>query len=254
MFYLKIRVVPVMLLIFLTALCATLGRWQLDRMHAKQTITENIASRAALSEISLNEAGSGSQAVIWGDLRYRRLQVQGRPQASRQFLLDNQIRNGVAGYNILTPYLLDNGKTVIVDRGWIAGEGSRNSLPDIRINGGKEAQTITGSGYVPYPALMWEILDQFFNKPTYSSKFWPKIVLHIDTEDFSKALSAEVLPVIVRLDPDQPDGYLRIWPGLRQGSVDRHLGYAVQWFALSLLFFIILAAVTVKRRKKRHEP
>jgi surfeit locus 1 family protein len=62
-----------------------------------------------------------------------------------------------------------------------------------------------------------------------------------------QALGARVESRIVLLDPAAPNGYERVWrPAMRFGP-ERHLGYAVQWFALALAALIVFIALSLRR-------
>jgi surfeit locus 1 family protein len=54
---------------------------------------------------------------------------------------------------------------------------------------------------------------------------------------------------LLLLDPGESDGYVRSWapPGF---PPLRHVGYALQWFALALALFVIYLAVNVRRVKE----
>jgi surfeit locus 1 family protein len=51
---------------------------------------------------------------------------------------------------------------------------------------------------------------------------------------------------LVLLDPGEPDGYVRNWsaPGF---PPMRHIGYAVQWFALALTLAVIYVVTNLRR-------
>jgi surfeit locus 1 family protein len=51
---------------------------------------------------------------------------------------------------------------------------------------------------------------------------------------------------LVLLDPGEPDGYVRHWsaPGF---PPLRHIGYAVQWFALALTLAVIYVVTNLRR-------
>jgi surfeit locus 1 family protein len=54
---------------------------------------------------------------------------------------------------------------------------------------------------------------------------------------------------VLLLDASQADGYERVWEAHLGFSPERHVGYAVQWFALALAA-VILFVVTSFRTKK----
>lgn len=61
-----------------------------------------------------------------------------------------------------------------------------------------------------------------------------------------KQLGKPLLPFVLRLAPDVDAGYAREWE-LRTGlTPERHVGYAVQWFALALALLVLSLWVAVK--------
>ncbi len=67
--------------------------------------------------------------------RFRRIAVSGRFEPSRQFLLDNRSHAGKPGYEVLTPFVLDDGQRILVNRGWVPFRGYRDQLPDVSMTG-----------------------------------------------------------------------------------------------------------------------
>jgi surfeit locus 1 family protein len=125
---------------------------------------------------------------------------------------------------VLTPLVLDDGSAVIVNRGWLPFGATRQDLPPVNVDG--EKRTVTGRiDELPRPGI--------WLKPPPAAG-WPRLVQYPRMEDLSAALGRELAPRQVLLDPGVPDGYVRNWtlPGT---APDRHLGYAVQWFALAAL-------------------
>ena len=77
----------------------------------------------------------------------------------------------------------------------------------------------------------------------------------IDYERLSDALGYQLLPAVILLDPQQPHGYLRDWrPGFGGFGPERHLGYAVQWFALALTLIVIYVVMNTRRSRPPSEP
>jgi surfeit locus 1 family protein len=75
---------------------------------------------------------------------------------------------------------------------------------------------------------------------------WPRVLNFPRREDVERVLGSAVEPRIVLLDGGLPDGYERAWrPALRFGP-ERHLGYAVQWFALALATLVVFLALSLR--------
>jgi len=55
-----------------------------------------------------------------------------------------------------------------------------------------------------------------------------------------------LLPVVLRLAPESEHGYRRDWTTVAFGP-ERHLGYAVQWFALAAAMLVILIILVRKK-------
>jgi len=66
-------------------------------------------------------------------------------------------------------------------------------------------------------------------------------------QDLEQALGARVESRIVLLDPAAPNGYERVWRPAMQFGPERHLGYAIQWFAVALVTLIIFIALSLRR-------
>lgn len=222
--------------ILVSALLAGLGRWQLDRMYQKQQILEQHQQRQAekpLTELPVAD----NNLEKW---RYRRVQLRGQLLAERQFLLDNQVVDGRVGFNVLTPMELDDGRTILIDRGWVAMGAVREDRPDIRVT--EEIDNVDGMIYMP------------FGKPfalgaaTGGEVGWPRIIQYLDFVALGDLLGTPLLPMVVRMAPQQSGGYQRKWPVIPL-SPDKHLAYAIQWFALAALPIILLLVLNLKRRK-----
>ena len=100
------------------ALTLALANWQLNRAHEKEGLAARLAVLAKDVPVSLTAAGIKAQDVEW-----RRVTARGRFEPRYGVLIDNRIRQGVAGYHVVMP--LEIGGTsgsgyVLVNRGWIA--------------------------------------------------------------------------------------------------------------------------------------
>jgi len=171
--------------------------------------------------------------------RYRRVLLSGRFDARHQFLLDNQINRGRAGYHVLTPLeLLSGRRKVLVDRGWVPVGASRELLPDIAVT--TDRVTLRGTVYIPYERAY------SLGTMTGGETGWPLRVQFIDFKQMARRLDSALGAMIVRLDPKSPYGYRREWQIAPMGP-QRHLGYAVQWFALACALLVIYVLVNLRR-------
>ncbi len=212
----------VLLTVALLPLLIGLGVWQLDRYHQKQTLENNLLQRSHQS-LTLAELHSRE------DPRFYSVSLSGRFINDRYFLLDNRVFQGRVGYHVLMPFLTTTGETVLVDRGWIPGLQDRSRLPTVLgIHG---LTRISGQSWQPEG-------DAFLLAEDVWSKDWPKVIQALDSEEMAKALEITLPPWLVILDGQQPGSLQRNFEPVNSQS-ERHLGYAVQWFAMALTLMVL---------------
>ncbi|RPI62433.1 MAG: SURF1 family protein, partial [Lysobacterales bacterium] len=116
-------------LLALAALFATLGSWQLRRAETSRATLEQFASTAA------GDALATLPSMLDEALRFRRIEVDGEYVAAPQFLLDNMLHDGAAGYHVLTALRVSGRRErVLVNRGWVPTGGDRRVLPDVDVD------------------------------------------------------------------------------------------------------------------------
>jgi surfeit locus 1 family protein len=81
---------------------------------------------------------------------------------------------------------------------------------------------------------------------TEPSSGWPKIVQFPAVDELSAMLGLQLVPGLLLLDPAEPDGYRRDWRPSDFGP-ERHIGYAVQWFALAATLVILYLAWSFRK-------
>lgn len=221
----------------LAVLFASLGSWQFDRAGASRETQARFAGGAEESVLTR------LPDVLDEGERFRRVEVRGQYVGEPQFLLDNMLHDGVAGYQVLTALRVEGARErLLVNRGWVAAGADRRVLPDVAVPGG--SRTVLGRlERLPRPALRLGAADS----PTAA----PVVVLQYPTaEALARRLGAPVLDYQLLLDPAAADGYLREWraPGM---DPERHLAYAGQWglLAVGALAAAVVIAVKTMRRK-----
>jgi surfeit locus 1 family protein len=213
----------------------SLGNWQLGRAREKQALT---ASFMAGSASTVDAAGRGFETLD----RYQHVRLRGRYDGARQVLLDNMpSAAGQPGYRVLTPLLRADGRgIVLVDRGWVPLGATRAELPDVTV--AAEEREVTGIlDGLPVPGL------RVGPAAAPGAGAWPRVLLFPTEADVESALGADVESRIVLLDPGAADGFERKWrPALGFGP-ERHLGYAIQWFAFALVTVALFISLNLRR-------
>lgn len=209
------------------AVFAALGNWQLDRAAEKRALALDFSQGGAA--LLLPPADDGLP-------RYQRVHARGQYDPDHQVLLDNMSHAGTAGVQVLTPLLLADGSAVLVNRGWLPLAGTREVLPDISV--AAELREVVGRlDPLPRPGI------ELQSAPPAG---WPKLMNYPRVEELSALLRRELRSRTILLDPAEPDGYVRDWQPPGMGS-DRHLGYAVQWFAFAATAIAIWIALNLRR-------
>ncbi len=205
---------------------ARLGLWQLDRAAQKialQQALERQRALPALSAAGLPVAGGADTASVV----HRAVRLSGRWRDDATVYLENRQMNGVPGFFVLTPLLLDDGRFVLVQRGWTP----RDPTDRTRI------------AAPPAPQGRIEVAGRVAADPARLYEFAPAasaagpIRQNLAVADYARERGLPLLPLLVVQDdgPAPPDDGLRRQWAVPSADVHKHYGYAFQWFALSAL-------------------
>ena len=199
-------------------LLLSLGFWQLSRMDEKKRI-ENAWEKSLIAP-----------PVVWHEQdvpppAYSQIQIQGQLQPQKTFFIDNQFDNKIRGYHVITPLLLSDQKSmVLINLGWI---------PQAEYPITPTCGQTSFVGWITYPDENRFILGDNLIAQA------PELILQrIDFNLLQQTWQTPVYPFMLLLSAEDGCGFVRDW-SLKIMSSDKHLGYAVQWFALSLCFLIL---------------
>jgi len=217
---------------------SALGHWQLQRMHEKQALLEQLPPGRE-SAVSLAQALRTPQALHW--VRQRMHFLPGT------VLLDNQLRDGRAGVKVYQAARAEAPATaVLIDLGWLPLPANRELPPISAMQGEIEVQGLwappPSAGIALGPALV----------ATSQPQAWLATRLDMAAIATRLGLPANGLAAqVLRLDPALPLGHERdldLLPNTLPPS--RHLGYAVQWFAMALAVLAIAATLQWRGRQR----
>ena len=196
-------------------LMAWLGCWQLTRAAQKRQLLELNQQRGQL-ELSLQDL------LVKEDRYGYQLSLEGGFAPGLTLFLDNQVYQGQPGYQVLRPLVTAQG-LLLVDLGWVPQGEDRQVIPAVSQPAGE--YRIRGRVARPYhPPLR-------LGGP---EEEWPTRVQAIDTPRLAARWQRPVLPFVLILEEGGS------WPELVRHKPDnpmtpeRHIGYAVQWFAMTL--------------------
>lgn len=230
---------PTVATLLLLPLLISLGFWQIDRAHQKEAMQQAFLEKRKAEPLDLAAARDlrgDRKAMMW-----RECLLRGHYLTSEQFLLDDVIEKGVPGYLVYTPFQLQGQDTlVLVNRGWIPAGPRRDVVPDFPTPAGP--QRIRGVAKAPQSAGI------ALGGPG-GEKLGGGLVRvqHLDLAGLAKPRHWDLLPYVVRLEPEAGSGFVRDWipPGF--GRM-RHLGYAFQWFAMAAVLVGIYVVLNTERK------
>lgn len=216
----------------LLPLLIVLGLWQLDREQEKRDLAERFAQRQSQPAVDIADLDGARD-----DLAYLPVGLHGRYVPGQYLLQDNRIQQGRFGYEVIALFrLAGDAGYVLVNRGWIAGDPARQSLP--AVSQPLADLNLHGQIYVP-PDPPYLLAEQPVPEDN-----WPRVIQALETGTLVPALerrlNAPVFPHSVRLDADERGALSIDWQVVNL-SPETHRGYAVQWFTMAavlLLFFV----------------
>jgi surfeit locus 1 family protein len=236
-------VLPTLAVVVLTPLLIALGFWQLDRARQKRELIDAFEHGGG-AEQTLDEAlARGIDPSL-----YQRVRVEGRYDGARQFLLDGQIiAEGQIGFDVLTPFVLSDGRgTILVDRGFVPQDADRKPLVDIGVNDAE--RSVQGRiARLPRAGIKLGPASET------SSPAWPRVMLYPERGELEAALGAPLLEPILWLDAGEPNGYARHWQ-VTDMTPERHIAYALQWFAFAATLVVIYFIVARRPRTAERRP
>lgn len=259
-----------------------LGSWQLNRAAQKLAFAQQISDKkelptltnsalVAIKKIALNMADApqkdtnaqppGSQkSADTTALVNRSVTLQGRWLHEHTVYLQNRQMNRLQGFYVLTPLQLlppHNGAAglempvVMVQRGWVARDYQNFSkLPavgqdigDVQVNGRIIAQASTAFELSTHPST---------DNSSSATAANPRIRQNLRLDAFAQQTGLPTLPVVVLQTDADEGGLQRAWPSVDYG-VDKHYGYAFQWFAMCVLIvflFVWFQFIAPQRRAR----
>ncbi len=177
----------------------SLGQWQLDRAAQKE---------------KMSQQRSEARPVV----------LSGQWLVEQSQYVDNRQMNAKQGFFVITPLVISSTEYVLVERGWIARDFmDRKRLQPIQTPSGEVSVTVRRLADPAQPAVIAHNVASEY-----------PIVQYINVAAFNKALPQLAYQGYVQQLGAASEGLKREWYEPASG-VEKHYGYAFQWFALCAL-------------------
>lgn len=206
-----------------------LGNWQQDRAAYKTDLQARQLARAAEPPFTL-----GPNTAASPDLEFRRVRVHGEFVAGWPVLLANRPRGSQSGFYLAMPFKIAGAdEHVLVLRGWLPRQAEFDKLPTFATPAGP----VTLEGRLVLTA--GKVMELGDGPPLAPGA----AVQNLTPQALAQASGLRLLPFVVQqtLPATPVDLIARDWP-LPEAGIDKHRGYAFQWYALAalaLLFYVM---------------
>ncbi len=202
------------------AVTFSLGQWQLRRAAQKQNLQSAIVTQGNLLALKAQDLTDATNLPL---TVHRRASLDGVWKSEHTVFLDNRQMDGKPGFIVITPLVLTStGQSVLVQRGWAPRNfENRSALPDIQT---PTSQVTIQGRIAPPPSKLYE----------FKGIETGRIRQNIDIVAFSREVALPLLPVSIVQTGLASEGLLRDWAAANVG-IDKHYGYAFQWFGLCAL-------------------
>jgi surfeit locus 1 family protein len=228
-----------MVFIIFFTLFIKLGFWQLDRADQKKIINMAFVERQNQPAIPLNKE---TLQMPIKDIIWHHVKISGEFLNDKNIILDNQVIQEKAGFQIYTPFkILDSNRTILVNRGWYPLSNSRNDVPNISPI--KGVQAIEGEiNQIPSSGItLGKIVTEKLDESSFRLQ-------RMDYEVLCSLIDKDLVKYVVKLKKPIFDKTYIIDSSMPVPDSDKNYGYAFQWFAMAFTLFIIFIRLGIKKK------
>ena len=223
------RIVPTIGAAVAIALTLSLGRWQANRAQEEEARQALLEARMNETPVLLTGAVESPEPLV-----YRPVRAVGQWVAKGQIFIDNQILDGRAGFQVVTPLRLEGRKeAVLVNRGWVARSGDYPRAPAVAVPSGRIE--VAGVATLP-PKRVLEL-----SADTVSGNVWQNLSI----ERYRRQTGNPVLPIVILADRPAPG--LTAVRERPDAGIAKHREYALTWFALAATVLALWIVLNMRR-------
>jgi cytochrome oxidase assembly protein ShyY1 len=225
----RLRGAPLALAALACVAGIALGNWQTRRAEEKRALGARLEQALNAPAIELPPVRVDAYEFV-----LKRVAARGEFVADRTVFLDNKMRHGRVGYEVITPFRLSRSALhVLVNRGWIEAPPGRDVLPPVRTPPGETRVEGLALERLPHALQLKENLQGSVRQ-------------NLDIGAFAADSGLALQPIVIEQLSDSGDGLAREWPRLDAG-IERHQSYALQWYSLAALAVILAVVLSLRR-------
>ena len=199
-----------------------LGNWQARRAEEKRVVRERLEAALKSPPIEIPSAAIEAKPYV-----LKRVAVRGRFVAEHTVYLQNRIRRGRVGYEVLTPLRISDSEIhILINRGWSEAPRSPTLPGELRVEG--------------------IALERLARMLQLKEEPKSRVRQNLDLAAYAAETGLRLQPLIVEQHSDTGDGLARDWPRPDAG-MEKHQSYALQWYSLAALAVALALGFSFRR-------
>jgi len=211
----------------------SLGTWQVYRLQWKTALIAEIGEGIAAPAVPL------PRDVTLAKDQFKKVKISGIFLHNKEIHIAAKYYKGQAGYYILTPLKMPDGRVALINRGWV---------PEDKINWKSRPKTLV-AGKVTLEGIIFPpfLKHWFMPKNSPEKNIW----FSTDAAEINDYVGATLPGYIIQQISPNP-GQLPIPLDTQVKLRNDHLGYAITWYSLALTLAVIYF-LFIRNERKKHE-
>ena len=214
---LKIKKTFTLVSIIISLICFSLSIWQFKRLKWKEDLINNIEKAYNSDSTNIN--------TFTGDLRnfeFKKIHLRGLFINEKSMFLGPRVNKDQVGYHLITPFLLKDGRYILINRGWLK--------EIIKIKEQQKEYLIKGI------LKESDIKNIFTPKNNIEENIW----FYVSTNQMSKFSGLKLVDsIFLDLIESNPNDKITVINSSMPKFLNNHLQYAITWIILGLIFLVM---------------
>lgn len=235
-----------MLLGFMPIFTFALGTWQIQRLKWKVNLIDELSEK--LQRLPMNLPRVINTEAL-SEFTFRKVTLKGRWDHAHTILIGPRVHDGTKGYHVITPFIRNDGSTVLVDRGFVSDDYADINRWRNQPHTSSEVEVL---GMIRTAQKRNRFTPN--NNPAKDEWYWVDVDALVEN---AGGQAAGVQPVYIEsiFDGHSGDAQLAISRGEPVGRAptvelrNQHATYAITWYSLSIATTFMFVHLLRRRAK-----